>query len=99
MNPVVVRPAAEDDIEAAYLWYEGRQAYLGNEFLFAIRSALFESASIPRLTPSSIPMFAEWWCRGASSIRSSKRNRATAEQCILSLRNRASYLIVEMGKS
>ena len=49
MKPLVVRPAAEEDIEAAYLWYEGRQAHLGNEFLFAI----------PKLTPSSIPMFAE----------------------------------------
>jgi len=54
MKPVVVRPAAEEDIEAAYVRYEGRQAHLGNEFLFAI----------PKLTPSSIPMFAEWWCRG-----------------------------------
>ena len=47
MNPVVVRPAAEDDIEAAYLWYEGRQAHLGNEFLFAIRSALIQVSQYP----------------------------------------------------
>jgi hypothetical protein len=58
MKPVVV---AEEDIEAAYLWYEGRQAHLGNEFLFAIRSALIQSASIPGLSPSWSRRFAEWW--------------------------------------
>jgi hypothetical protein len=47
MKPVVVRPAAEEDIEAAYLWYEGRQAHLGNEFLFAIRSALIQAGQYP----------------------------------------------------
>jgi toxin ParE1/3/4 len=47
MKPMVVRPAAEEDIEAAYLWYEGRQAHLGNEFLFAIRSALSQVSQYP----------------------------------------------------
>jgi toxin ParE1/3/4 len=51
MNPVVVRPAAEDDIEAAYLWYEGRQTHLGNEFLFAIRSALIRVSQYPEAHP------------------------------------------------
>jgi toxin ParE1/3/4 len=51
MKPVVVRPAAEEDIEAAYLWYEGRQAYLGNEFLLAIRSALIQVSQYPEAHP------------------------------------------------
>jgi toxin ParE1/3/4 len=51
MKPVVVRPAAEDDIEAAYLWYEGRQAYLGDEFLLAIRSALIQVSQYPEAHP------------------------------------------------
>jgi toxin ParE1/3/4 len=51
MKPVVVRPAAEEDIEAAYLWYEGRQAHLGNEFLFAIRSALSQVSQYPEAHP------------------------------------------------
>jgi plasmid stabilization system protein ParE len=51
MKPVVVRPAAEEDIEAAYLWYEDRQVHLGNEFLLAIRSALIKVSQYPETHP------------------------------------------------
>ena len=51
MRPVVVRSAAEDDIEAAYLWYEGQRAHLGNEFLSAIRSALNQVSQYPEAHP------------------------------------------------
>jgi hypothetical protein len=51
MKPVVVRPAAEEDMEAAYLWYEGRQAHLGNGFLIAVRSALIQVSRYPEAHP------------------------------------------------
>ena len=36
----IVRPRAEDDIQAAFEWYESEQAGLGNEFLSSVRNAL-----------------------------------------------------------
>ena len=51
MKPVGVRPPAEEHFEAAYLWYEGRQAHLGNEFLFAIGSALIQVSQHPEVHP------------------------------------------------
>ena len=39
MKRVVVRPAAAEDIEDAYQWYESQRPGLGAEFLAALRAA------------------------------------------------------------
>lgn len=38
--PLVFRPEARDEIDAAYAWYEQQRVGLGEEFLSAIREVL-----------------------------------------------------------
>ena len=46
MSPaLILRPAAEEDVEAAYRWYEERSPGLGAEFLRSVEAGL---ASIER---------------------------------------------------
>ena len=40
MYKIIIRPAAEDDLEEAAAWYEARRAGLGREFLASIDQAL-----------------------------------------------------------
>jgi plasmid stabilization system protein ParE len=44
---IVIRPAAEDDLDEASTWYERRQAGLGKRFLAAIDTALAKIQSWP----------------------------------------------------
>ena len=44
-RPLILRPAAEEDVEAAYLWYEEQSPGLGAEFLRSVEAAL---ASVER---------------------------------------------------
>jgi plasmid stabilization system protein ParE len=44
-RPLILRPAAEDDVEAAYRWYEEQSPGLGAEFLRSVEAAL---ASVER---------------------------------------------------
>lgn len=45
--PILVRPAAAADIDAAALWYQRQRAGLGDEFLAVLRSTLEEVAQHP----------------------------------------------------
>ena len=47
--PVAYLPEALDDVEAAYLSYEGQCADLGNRFLAALRSRIDVIADNPNL--------------------------------------------------
>lgn len=38
MNSLIVRPAAEADLEEAYAWYEKRQSGLGSQFLDCVQT-------------------------------------------------------------
>jgi plasmid stabilization system protein ParE len=49
--PILIRPAAAADIDEAYLWYERRQAGLGDEFLTAVHSALDQVVAHPTRYP------------------------------------------------
>ena len=44
-RPLILRPAAEGDVEAAYRWYEEQSPGLGAEFLRSVEAAL---ASVER---------------------------------------------------
>ena len=46
-----VRPAASQDIAAAYRWYERQQKGLGKQFLDAVERAFQRIASKPELYP------------------------------------------------
>ena len=48
---VVVRPAAAADIDEAFLWYEGRRAGLGHEFLAAAQTLIDAVAQHPLRYP------------------------------------------------
>jgi hypothetical protein len=54
----IVRPRAEDDIQAAFEWYESEQPGLGNEFLSSVRNALRAFVvlqnRVPRFTARSV---------------------------------------------
>ena len=49
--PVVVRPAAAEDIDEAYLWYESQGAGLGENFLISLRTAVERIARDPEQAP------------------------------------------------
>lgn len=40
MRPLILRPAAEAEIEEAYRWYEGQRPGLGDEFARAVDACL-----------------------------------------------------------
>jgi plasmid stabilization system protein ParE len=44
---IVVRPAAEADIDDAFLWYEGQRVGLGHEFLAAAQISIDAIAEHP----------------------------------------------------
>jgi plasmid stabilization system protein ParE len=48
-RPVILRAAAEDDIEAAYHWYEERSPGLGAEYLRAVEAGLAAIERNPEL--------------------------------------------------
>lgn len=48
-RPLVLRPAAEADIEEAFRWYEDQRAGLGSEFLLAVEAALAAIEREPEL--------------------------------------------------
>jgi len=50
-RPVILRAAAEDDIEAAYHWYEERSHGLGAEYLRAVEAGLALIERNPELPP------------------------------------------------
>jgi toxin ParE1/3/4 len=49
MNSLVVRPAAEADLQEAYNWYEQRQKGLGTEFLDCVQEAFEKITQKPDL--------------------------------------------------
>jgi plasmid stabilization system protein ParE len=53
---VVIRPEAESDINAAFLWYQQQRQGLGDEFLLRIEAALESIRFNPKLNP---PIFNE----------------------------------------
>lgn len=50
MKTVLVRPAAADDIEDAFLWFEAQRAQLGAEFRAELKSTLERIANNPDLS-------------------------------------------------
>ena len=48
--PVILRPAADQDLESADDWYEQRLAGLGQEFLAAVSVALDRIADMPEMS-------------------------------------------------
>ena len=44
---LIIRPAAEEDMEEASAWYEGQREGLGKEFLVAVGEALDKIAKHP----------------------------------------------------
>ena len=51
MKPPIFRPAAAADVEDAYLWYQGQQAGLGEEFLAAVQTVLESITINPEIFP------------------------------------------------
>ena len=51
MKPVLFRPVAEDDLEAAFYWYEGQRPGLGNEFLDSLNATVVRIQSFPEYCP------------------------------------------------
>ena len=51
MKPVIVRQAAEDDIAAAYAWYEKERPGLGEDFLDSVQTGLLNLSSRPEAFP------------------------------------------------
>jgi plasmid stabilization system protein ParE len=47
--PVVYLPEARDDIDAAYSWFEGQRAGLGDQFLDAFREVVDQLRDQPQL--------------------------------------------------
>jgi len=47
VSQLLIRPAAAEDIEEAYLWYEAQRTGLGEEFLVAVHNALDSIAALP----------------------------------------------------
>ena len=50
-RPVILRPGAEDDIGAAFQWYESQQAALGEDFLARLRQTLEAIGRMPESPP------------------------------------------------
>jgi plasmid stabilization system protein ParE len=50
-RPVILRPRAEDDIGAAFEWYESQQAALGEDFLARLRQTLEAIGRVPESSP------------------------------------------------
>ena len=48
---LVIAPEAELDIAEAYLWYEGRRAGLGEEFLSSVDACLESIRRLPEMYP------------------------------------------------
>jgi plasmid stabilization system protein ParE len=48
---LVIAPEAELDIEQAYIWYEGRRAGLGEEFLTSVDACLESIRRRPEMYP------------------------------------------------
>lgn len=51
MQPLIVRPAAEAEIEEAYRWYEGQRPSLGDEFARAVDACLASIRRQPEFYP------------------------------------------------
>jgi plasmid stabilization system protein ParE len=47
--PAVYLPEAEDDVDAAYAWYEGQLAGLGDQFLEALRELVDRIRDNPQM--------------------------------------------------
>jgi toxin ParE1/3/4 len=45
--PIIIRPAAEDDLDEASAWYESKQPGLGRRFLAAVDETLAKLESWP----------------------------------------------------
>jgi plasmid stabilization system protein ParE len=50
-RPVILRPRAEDDIGAAFQWYESQRPTLGEDFLGRLRQTLEGIGRIPESSP------------------------------------------------
>lgn len=51
MQPLILRPEAEAEVEEAYRWYEERSAGLGTEFIRVVDAALEPIRRQPDLYP------------------------------------------------
>lgn len=49
--PVIIRPNAEADLQAAWSWYESHRAGLGDELLIEIRAAIHLLETDPERRP------------------------------------------------
>lgn len=47
----IVRPRAENDIQAAFEWYESQRSGLGDQFLVAVRERLEAIRNFPEASP------------------------------------------------
>ena len=76
---LVIAPEAELDIAEAYVWYEGRRAGLGEEFLSSVDACL-ESI---RRRPEMYPVVHEGYRRSLPTTQRrfafSRRNRCAAK--------------------
>ncbi len=50
--PVIIEPAAEADLQAAFEWYEDQVEGLGHEFFVSIRACLGRLERTPKMYPS-----------------------------------------------
>jgi toxin ParE1/3/4 len=48
---LVVKPEAEQDLAAAYAWYEGQRSGLGEELLLCVEAAIESARRNPELFP------------------------------------------------
>jgi hypothetical protein len=58
---VILKPAAEAEMEQAHAWYEQRKAGLGHEFLDASMAASLRYSAIPKRIRWHISTFAWRW--------------------------------------
>jgi plasmid stabilization system protein ParE len=49
--PVIIRPNAEADLQAAWAWYESQRPGLGDEWLIEIRAAIHQLKNDPERRP------------------------------------------------
>lgn len=54
---IVLLPKAQEDINAAYWWYENQRQGLGEEFLRNLEAAFARIASSPLLYPARVETF------------------------------------------
>ena len=60
--PAAYLPEAQDDIDAAFVWYEGHSAGLGDQFLEALREEVDRIRANPQLYGTGLPQGK--WSRG-----------------------------------